>query len=122
EYLIQHLMVEVDLNHIDGRAKLKALAAPLFARMPEGIYREMLADRLAARVGMPAATLKKSFVTGDPNRTLADRPELAGKHRGRISVGRGNLLTQAITLVLHSPAAPAAAPHPERPPTAPAPV
>src|SRR6202790_3916900 len=62
EYLIQHLMVEVDLSHIDGRAKLKALAAPLFARMPEGIYREMLADRLAVQVSMPAATLKKPFM------------------------------------------------------------
>ena len=40
---------------------LKALAEPLFARMPEGIYREMLADRLAARVGMPAANLKEFF-------------------------------------------------------------
>src|SRR3984957_10766809 len=113
EYLIQHLMVEVDLNHIDGRAKLKALAAPLFARMPEGIYREMLADRLAARVGMPAAALKKSFATDDPSRTPAGRPELAGQHRGRISVGRGNLLTQAITLVLHHPAAAAAVADPE---------
>jgi DNA primase len=113
EYLIQQLETEVNLEHVDGRAKLKALAAPLFARMPEGIYREMLADRLAARVGMPAATLKKSFVTGDPNRTLAGRPELAGRHRGRISVGRGNLLTQAITLVLHYPAAAAAVTDPE---------
>jgi DNA primase len=113
EYLIQQLETEVNLEHVDGRAKLKALAAPLFARMPEGIYREMLADRLAARVGMPAATLKKSFVTGDPNRTLAGRPELAGRHRGRISVGRGNLLTQAITLVLHYPAAAVAVTDPE---------
>ena len=113
EYLIQQLETEVNLEHVDGRAKLKALAAPLFARMPEGIYREMLADRLAARVGMPAATLKKSFATGDPNRTPTGRPELAGQHRGRISVGRGNLLTQAITLVLHHPAAAAAVTDPE---------
>src|SRR6267378_1607155 len=68
EYLIQHLMTQVDLNHIDGRAKLKALAAPLFARMPEGIYREMLADRLATQVSMPAAALKKAFMAGDSQR------------------------------------------------------
>jgi DNA primase len=108
EYLIQHLTAEVDLTHIDGRAKLKALAAPLFARMPEGIYREMLADSLALRVGMPAAALKKSFLTGDLKRTLTERPEPSYQRRGRISVGRGNLLTQAITLVLHHPAAAAA--------------
>jgi DNA primase len=115
EYLIQHLMLEVDLQHIDGRAKLKALAAPLFVRMPEGIYREMLAESLAARVGMPAAALKKSFVSadakraGDAKRMPADRPELHSRPHGRSSAGRGNLLTQAITLVLHHPAAAAAA-------------
>jgi DNA primase len=106
-------MVEVDLNHIDGRAKLKALAAPLFARMPEGIYREMLADRLAAQVGVPAAALKKSFVAGDGARKSADRPEPSRGGRGRISVGRGNLLTQAITLVLHHPTAVAGVKVPE---------
>jgi len=110
EYLIQQLMVDVDLDHVDGRAKLKALAAPLFARMPEGIYREMLAEQLATRVSMPAAALKKSFATADPKRPRTDRPpaeraEPESRHRGRMSVGRGNLLTQAITLVLHHPAA-----------------
>jgi len=105
EYLIQQLMRQVDLEHVDGRAKLKALAEPLFARMPEGIYREMLADRLAVQVGMPAAALKKSFAAGDPKRTPADRPEPLLRQHGRISVGRGNLLTQAIALVLHHPVA-----------------
>src|SRR6202171_1862952 len=113
EYLIQQLMVDVDLTHVDGRAKLKALAAPLFARMPEGIYREMLADRLAARVSMPAATLKRSFATGEAKRTSMNRPEPSGSHRGRMSAGRGNLLTQAITLVLHHPAAASAVVDPE---------
>ena len=45
EYLIKQLMTGVDLQHVDGRAKLKALAGPLFARMPEGVYREMLAEQ-----------------------------------------------------------------------------
>ena len=105
EYLIQHLMVEVNLEHIDGRAKLKALATPLFARMPEGIYREMLADSLAARVGMPAAALKKSFAAGDPKNKPSEASEPSPRIRSRMSAGRGNLLTQAITLVLHHPAA-----------------
>ena len=105
EYLIQQLTAEVNLEHVDGRAKLKALAAPLFARMPEGIYREMLAESLAARVSMPAAALKRSFAAGDSKRPPTDRPEPAPQRRSRISVGRGNLLTQAITLVLHHPGA-----------------
>ncbi len=46
EYLVQQLSSEVDLGHDEGRAKLKDLAVPLFARMPDGIYREMVLERL----------------------------------------------------------------------------
>ena len=73
--------------------------------MPDGIYREMLADRLASRVGMPANKLKEFFATGEPISRSAHSSELRVRQRGRMSVGRGNLLTQAITLVLHHPAA-----------------
>src|SRR6204780_4963306 len=104
EYLVQQLIADVDLDHVDGRAKLKALAGPLFARMPEGIYREMLADRLGARGSMPANKLKEFFATG-AQKPSAHSSELRVRQRGRMSVGRGNLLTQAITLVLHHPAA-----------------
>jgi hypothetical protein len=91
--------------------------------MPEGIYREMLAERLAARVSMPAAALKRSFLDADsPNRPdprvgreepgATQRSRIQGGRggtghpgRGRASAGRGNLLSQAITLLLHHPAA-----------------
>ena len=62
EYLVQQLSSEVDLEHDEGRAKLKDLAVPLFARMPDGIYREMVVERLARRVGMPAAALKNRIM------------------------------------------------------------
>jgi DNA primase len=116
EYLIQQLSADLDLEHEEGRAKLKALAAPLFAKMPEGIYRELLADRLATTIRMPAAKLKEYLFTSDPKRPGPPEPEpprrgLTGsgtggpKSAGRNSVGRGNMLSQAITLVLHHPAA-----------------
>jgi DNA primase len=118
EYLVQQLTVELDLAHEEGRAKLKALAAPLFARMPEGIYRELVAERLAARIRMPPRKLKEYLFAAEP---AAGRPGQKGGERGgggergspgerapsvrRSSAGRGNLLSQAIMLVLHHPAA-----------------
>src|ERR1700691_5260369 len=115
EYLLQQLLQQVDLTHLDGRAKLKALAQPLFARMPEGVYRELLADRLAAEIRMPAAKLKELlFAAGAANRRGAtDKPEPAPRQRGRMAAGRGNLLTQAITLVLHHPSAAAGVENPQ---------
>ena len=109
EYLVQQLTAELDLSHVDGRAKLKALAAPLFARMPEGIYRELLADRLAAEIRMPAAKLKE-YLFADEGRRAAPAAPHGAQQRSpspsrRVSAGRGNLLSQAIILVLHHPAA-----------------
>ncbi len=105
EYLVQQLKLDVDLDSVDGRAKLKALAAPLFTRMPDGIYRELLADRLAAEIRMPAVKLKEYLFTGDPKRPAPAPAEPGTPRRSRNSAGRGNLLSQAITLVLHHPAA-----------------
>jgi DNA primase len=116
EYLVQHLVGQVDLTHVDGRAKLAALAAPLFGRMPDGIYRELLADRLAAEIRMPAARLKERLFAGAGGSAAgagapprANRPavfaEPGDARRSRMSAGRGNLLKQAIALVLHHPAA-----------------
>jgi DNA primase len=100
---------------VDGRAKLAALARPLFARIPEGVYRELLADRLAAEIRMPAAKLKELLLAGGPAAPSVPASEPAPAARsprmqgGRMmSSGRGNLLTQAISLVLHHPVAAAA--------------
>ncbi len=117
EYLLRHLVEQVDLAHVDGRAKLAALARPLFARMPDGVYRELLADKLAAEIRMPAGKLKelllqKALIPGNLRREGRSVPEpgrrahgpMQGERRG-MSAGRGNLLRQAISLVLHYPAA-----------------
>ena len=113
EYLIQELLPQVDLAHLDGRAKLKALAQPLFIRMPEGVYRELLADRLAAEIRMPVAKLRELLLGPGTVAKSAEPPEPRSRGRGRMSVGRGNLLTQAITLVLHHPTAAASVAQPE---------
>jgi DNA primase len=121
EYLVRELSSEVDLDHDEGRAKLKDLAVPLFARMPDGIYREMVLERLAKHVSMPAAALRKRIMApGQGARTAGIRsfaapeetaPDQRGRtahghsRAGRASAGRGNLLSQAITLVVHHPAA-----------------
>jgi DNA primase len=111
EYLLQQLLAQVDIAHVDGRAKLAALAAPLFARMPDGVYRELLLDRLAAQVGMSAVKLRERLLVGGSTAAGAraqrapERREPTRGGSGRVSAGRGNLLRQAISLVLHHPAA-----------------
>jgi DNA primase len=118
EYLVRQLASQIEVSDVGGRAKLAALAAPLFARMPEGVYRDLTLDRLAAEVRMPASKLREHLAgTGRPapgaraeaagaaRRAPPGRAEPTRARRGRMSAGRGNLLSQAIGLVLHHPAA-----------------
>jgi DNA primase len=105
EYLIEQLKIQVDLEHVDGRAKLAALAAPLFSRMPDGVYRELLLDRLAAEIRMPATKLRERLAAAGrtaPGRSV-EPAEPPSRRRSRMSAGRGSMLSQAISLVLHHP-------------------
>jgi DNA primase len=120
EYLVRQLVSQVEASDVGGRAKLAASAAPLFARMPEGVYRDLTLERLAAEVRMPAAKLREHLIAAGRSaaggraapasapaaeRGAAVRAEPNRTSRGRMSAGRGNLLSQAIGLVLHHPAA-----------------
>jgi DNA primase len=113
EYLVRQLVSQVETADVGGRAKLAALAAPLFARMPEGVYRDLTLERLAAEVRMPAAKLREHLQSAGSRAGTgrsaigsgAAREEPTRPRRGRISAGRGNLLSQAISLVLHHPGA-----------------
>ncbi|HZF17732.1 MAG TPA: DNA primase [Steroidobacteraceae bacterium] len=115
EYLVQHLASQVDLEHVDGRARLAELARPLIAKVPPGVYRELLVDRLAETVRMPgprlAALLKLESIPGERAANVDERDEPS---RGAtLSPGRRNLVRQAITLTLHHPHAAAAVADPD---------
>ena len=54
EYLVSHLLEDIDITHADGKARFVAEARPLFERVPAGPYRELLLDRLAQAIGVSA--------------------------------------------------------------------
>jgi DNA primase len=59
DFLFDRLTDQVDTASLDGRARLAALARPLLSRIPNGLYRGMLHDRLASLVGVAAADLER---------------------------------------------------------------
>jgi len=107
EFLVTQLATQADLTSVDGRARLAELARPLLARVPEGVYRELLLERLAAEVKMPAGRLAQLLrARPDDSRgawAAGPRPGRGGKPAR--SAGRQPLLTQAILLLLHHPGA-----------------
>jgi DNA primase len=113
EFLVTQLAQQSDLSNVDGRARLAELVRPLLARVPAGVYRELLLERLAQEVKMPAGRLEQLLrARTEPARTgraAISRTTARGGRTSR-SAGRHPLLTQAILLLLHHPAAARAVP------------
>jgi DNA primase len=106
EFLVTQLAERTDLSSLDGRARLAELARPLLARVPAGVYHELLLERLAQEVKMSApllAQLLKARPAGSRGGPAA--PPAPRRGRPARSAGRQPLLTQAILLVLHHPGA-----------------
>jgi len=105
EYLVRELAQHSDLTNADGRARLAEAARPLFLKVPEGVFRELLLERLAEVVGLnprrlgelwtPAAAATAPQAPPTPLR----RPSA----RAALGAGRGSLVRQAIVRLLHHP-------------------
>ncbi len=110
EFLVQRLSADIDTATVDGRARLAELARPLVARVPAGVYKTLLLDRLAQAVGLAPDTLAALLDTGQA--APAHRPGQRRPKR-RMSAGRGTLVRQAISLLLHYPGIAATVRRPE---------
>lgn len=99
DYLVKELASQVNLGTVEGRAKFADLSRPLLQRLPEGVYRSFLVDRLAQTVRMNGAELR-DLLAGETTRP--GKP--AKKSGGHLSLGRGNLVRQAIGMLLWHPA------------------
>ncbi len=125
EYLVQELSAEVDLAHADGRARFAEAARPLVARVPPGVYRELLIGRLAEPIRLPAERLRELWAAAAEPRGAGNAGGLRnaaspagsdgrgtyagrrgeGRPAGRTpqSSGRGSLLRQAALMLVHHP-------------------
>ncbi len=107
DFLVEELASQVDMNSLDGRARLAELAKPLVRKIPPGVYKELLIERLAESVGLAAAKLE-AILTKDPleGARAARREGIGGlRHQSRPSAGKPNIVRYAISLLLHHPAA-----------------
>jgi len=112
DYLIRELSARCDGSSVDGRAKLVELARPLVRRIPSDVYRELLLAQLAEVVRMPAARLGELLGAGTSQQpaTGVATPGRPTRPPASAPAGRGNLVRQAISLLVHFPQAGASVP------------
>jgi DNA primase len=107
DYFVEELASQVDMESLDGRARLAELAKPLVFRIPPGVYKELLIERLAESVGLAAPKLQ-AILAQDPA-TPAPSPRREGlgglRHQSKPSAAKPSIVRRAISLLLNNPAA-----------------
>ncbi|MDH3441859.1 MAG: toprim domain-containing protein, partial [Gammaproteobacteria bacterium] len=106
DFLIEELSSQVDMDSVDGRARLAEMARPLVGRIPPGVYRELLTERLAETVGLPAHKLE-AILSKDSGAPGSKPMAQATRLRSKSAAGAGNpsIVRRAITLIVQHPAA-----------------
>jgi DNA primase len=112
EYFVRELSSQVDLSHADGRARFAEAARPLVAKLPLGVYRELLLTRVAEAIKLPATRLEELWNAGakpagsSAVSAGAPRPPESRRTAARtpVNAGRGSLVRQAVDVLLRFPA------------------
>ena len=99
DFLIAELARDIDTASLDGRAMLAERAKPLLAKVPAGVYRELIIERLAEEVGLAGAKLEQ--LMGQPARERDPGRTAREPTRRQESV---KLAGRAIRALLHRPA------------------
>ena len=107
EFLIEGLSSQVDMQTVDGRARLAELARPLVNKIPAGVYRELLVESLADAVGLTAAKLEKMIAGGS---TAGRKPVASAANTGATrpqgpGAGNPSVVRHALTIILNHPEA-----------------
>jgi len=98
DYLFDTLSRQVDLGRLDGRARLVELARPLLSKMPAGVLRQMMLDRLA----------ELSLMDPDKLPVNVANPDQSAPQRGFRPSGSGpreppSVVRLAIAMLLQQP-------------------
>lgn len=72
EFFYQSLSEDLDTNTLDGRARLAKLAAPHIERIPKGIFRQLMLDRLAQITELSSTALEENL--HEAPKPLAEAP------------------------------------------------
>src|SRR6202000_2794988 len=90
----------------DGGGNFSENARPLWAKLPEGVYRELMLARIAEVVGIGPQRLQELWASGNPGMIAA--PATAAPQKRvpvrNVSGGRGSLVRQAVLRLVSYPA------------------
>jgi len=107
-FFFENLQKKVDISSIDGRARLAELAKPLLAKLPPGVFKQMILTQLAEIARMDTGTLTRLLDLTD---SRPGRHKLKPKHYDRTAP---SLIGNAISMLIQHPTLAGCAGEPQR--------
>lgn len=122
DFLFRHLAEGLKLESLEGRSRLASLATPLLEKVPVGLYRKLLWQRLSEMTGLagdadtgrtpapatPSPASSPSFPEADEGAPLIHRPVRVAYQSSPTAPRAGNRISlsdRAIQLLLQKPEA-----------------
>ncbi len=108
QHLFDSLSTGLDLNSMDGRARLSKLATPLLAKIPAGVYKQLMMQEMARHTGLETGQLQELVDVAppppppEPESSPAPQPRQRKPLYDKPSEFR-NLAQSALALALHQP-------------------
>ncbi len=99
EFLFGYLLTQVDINQLEGKARLAKLAVPLIEKVAVGIMQHKLFEQLAALVNMDVVTLKKVTINDKSNSIKTMQKKIYPPN----SANRSSPMRLAIALLVQFP-------------------
>jgi DNA primase len=96
DYLLNHLLENIDINTLAGKAKLAAQAKPLIEKMPANVLQHLLLEQLAQRMRIDMTRLKSAMRQKPKAREIS----LQQKHKTSKALSPMQL---ALALLLQNP-------------------
>ena len=106
DFLIDKISENIDLNSIDGKARMAERAKPFIGKIPDGIFKELIIDKLSASVGI--SSKKLTALISQTNKKESMKPKTRSYTKmmsQRSSKTQPSIIKKSIMLILNYPEA-----------------
>tara|TARA_B100001059_G_scaffold137585_1_gene137825 strand:+ start:456 stop:2327 length:1872 start_codon:yes stop_codon:yes gene_type:complete len=77
QFFFDKLSEDLDIDSIEGKARLSNLAKPLIRQLPKGVYGQLMLDRLSGTLGVSSESLDQLMATAPDPAQHPPPPEMA---------------------------------------------
>ncbi|NKB33494.1 MAG: DNA primase [Pseudomonadales bacterium] len=116
EFFFEKLSRDLDVNSIEGKARLSNLAKKYIRQIPRGVYAQLMLDRLSSTLGVSSESLDQLLTTNEPKQEPTPNLDIPPPHHAnrqaqgsrkpasvRPGVYRKSASLKAIELLLRNP-------------------